>query len=100
MRGTRARGGTVGRWCESGWIDLERQSGTAAILEVAAWTGGASLDAAAAVGASQAPPLHHDPDLAHPAVRDAAVETPAPVGTHPTLDAMAGLRVLVHWINL
>jgi len=100
MRATRARGGTVGRWCESGWIDLERQSGTAAILELAARTEGASLDPAAAVGASEAAPLHHDRDLPQATVRDPAIETRAPLGTHTPLDAMAGLRVLFHGTNL
>jgi len=100
MRALRATGGTVGRWCESEWIELERQSGAAAILQLAARIRGPSLDPTAPVGASQAAPLHRDRDLAHPAVGDAAIQSAAPIGPHATLDAMAHLRVLVHGTNL
>jgi hypothetical protein len=96
----RAKDGTVGRCCESGWIDLEGQSGTAPILELAPRTHRASLASSAPVGASKAAPLHHDRDLAHPAVPDTTVQTGAPIGTHPTLDAMADLRILLHGTNL
>ena len=100
MRATRARDGTAGRSCESGWIDVEGQSGTAAIPEPASRTRGAPLDSTAPVRTAQAAPLYHDRDVAHPAIRDPAVQAGAPIGTHPTLDAMADLRVLVHGTNL
>lgn len=100
MRATRAKGGTAGRSCESGWIDLERQSVPAAILELATWTGGASLHATAPVGAAQTAAFHHHPDLAHSTVRDPTVEARAAVGTDATLDAVADLRVLLHRTNL
>lgn len=100
MRATRAKGGTAGRWCESGWIDLERQSGTAAILELAARAERAALDPAAPVGAAKAPPLHDDRDLPYPPVRDPTVEARAPIGTYAALDAMPDLRVLLHGTNL
>jgi hypothetical protein len=100
MRALRARVGTVGRCCESGWTDLEGQARTASILELATRTQGASLDSTAPVGTSQTAPLHHDPDLAQAAIGDSTVQTGAPIGTHPTLDAMAGLRVLLHGTNL
>ena len=96
----RARDGTAGRCCESGWIDLERQSGPAAILELATWTRGASLHATAPVRASQTAAFHHHPDLAHSTVRDPTVEARAPVGTDAPLDAVADLRVLLHGTNL
>ena len=96
----RAKDGTAGRCCASGWIDFEGQSGPAPILELAARTRGAPLDSTAPVGASQAAPLHRHRDLAQPAVPDTPVQPRAPVGTHPTLDAMADLRVLLHGTNL
>lgn len=100
MRATRAKDGTAGRSCVSKWIDIDGQSGTAAILEPATRTRGAPLDSTAAVCTSQAAPLHRDRDLAHPAIRDTTVQTGAPIGTHPTLDPMADLRVLLHGTNL
>ena len=96
----RAKDGTGGRCCESGWTDVDDQSGPAAILELAPRTHGAPLDAAAPVGPSQPAPLHHDRDLPHPTVRDPAVQAAAPIGTHPTLEAMPDLRVLLHGTNL
>jgi hypothetical protein len=96
----RAKDGTAGRCCASGWIDFEGQSGPAPILELAARTRGAPLDSTAPVCTSQAAPLHGDRDLAHPAIRDTTVQTGAPIGTHPTLDAMADLGVLLHGTNL
>lgn len=96
----RAKDGTGGRWCESGWSDVEGQFEAAAILEPAPRFRGPSLDATASVGPSQTAPLHHDRALAHPAVRDPAVQTGAPIGPHPALDAMADLRILLHGTNL
>lgn len=96
----RAKDGTVGRCSESGWIDVEGQSGAAAIPELAPRTHGAALDSTAPVGASQTAALHRDRDVARPPVRDPAVQTGAPFGTHPALDAMADLRVPVHGTNL
>lgn len=87
----RAKGGTVGRCCESGWSDVEGQAGTAAISELAARTRGASFDATAPVGPSQTAPLHHDRDLARAAVGDSTVQTGAAIGPHPTLHAVADL---------
>ena len=96
MRATRAKDGAGGRWSESGWTEVEGQSGAAPILEPAARIGRTPLDPAAPVRSSQSPPLHQDRDLTRPPIGDAPVEPRPPVGTDPTLDAMADLPVLLH----
>ncbi len=96
----RVRAGTDGVWCASGWSDIERQAGAAAVLQPAARTGRASLDPAAPVGAAQAAPFHHNRDLPDASLGNAAIETRTAVGANAPLDLVTNLRVLLHRTNL
>ena len=96
----RARGGTDGLWCGSGWSDLERQAEAAAVFLLASRIGGAPLDPAAPVGAAQATPFHHNRDLSDTSLGNPAIQTRTAVGAHAPLDPMTNLPVLLHQTNL
>lgn len=89
-----------GRWCGSGWIEIERQPRAATVLELAAGLRRAPLHAAAPVGASQPAALDHHGNLSHAPVGDAPVQTGAPVGPDAPLDEVTNLGVLLHTTNL
>ena len=96
----RVRAGTDGRWCGSGWSEVERQAGAAAVSLLASRIWGASLDAAAPVGAAQAAPFHDHHHLPDAPLGNAAIQTRTALGAHASLDPMTKLRVLLHGNNL
>ena len=96
----RARAGTAGVWCESGWNDLERHAEAAAVFLFASGIGGAPLDPAAPVGAAQGAPFHQHRDLPESSLGNAAIETRPAVGANAPLDPVTNLRVLLHRTNL
>jgi hypothetical protein len=79
---------------------VERQAGAPAVFQLASRTGGAPLDPAAPVGATQAAPFHHDRDLPDASLGDAAIQTRPAVRANAPLDLVTNFRVLLHRTNL
>lgn len=100
MRASAGAAERAGTQYASGWSDVERQPGPAAVPQFAAGIGRAAFDAAAPIRATEAAPLDHHRDRPDAAVRHAAIEPGTPVRPHTPLDSVTNLRVSLHATNL